>query len=117
MSGYAALETRLIGCLAINRNGVSATLPSSRITGAQNAVNFLRSAGDVDVTSRLPDVCAPTLVWHARDDMRADESTSRPKGEAVFTFTWAILFVPLALNAYRATRTSYGAAAPGPRRT
>jgi len=46
-------------------------------TRAQNAVKLLRAAGEVDVTSRLADVRAPTLVLHSRDDMRVPFNAGR----------------------------------------
>jgi pimeloyl-ACP methyl ester carboxylesterase/DNA-binding SARP family transcriptional activator len=46
-------------------------------TRAQNAVKLLRAAGEVDVTSRLADVRAPTLVLHARDDVRVPFNNGR----------------------------------------
>jgi len=46
-------------------------------TRAQNAVKLLKAAGEVDVTSRLACVRAPTLVLHARDDMRVPFNAGR----------------------------------------
>jgi pimeloyl-ACP methyl ester carboxylesterase len=39
-------------------------------TSPKNAANLLRAVGEVDITDRLADVRAPTLVLHARHDMR-----------------------------------------------
>jgi len=39
-------------------------------TTAENAVKLLRAAGEVEVEDRLREVRAPTLVMHARHDMR-----------------------------------------------
>ena len=49
-------------------------------------------------------------------EILADGSINWATGEALFTLTWAILYIPLGLIAYRVIRRSYGAAAPGLRR-
>ena len=46
-------------------------------TTPKNAAKLLRALGDVDVTARLADVRAPTLVMHARDDMRVPFNAGR----------------------------------------
>jgi len=46
-------------------------------TTPKNAARLLRALGDVDLTARLADVRAPTLVLHARDDMRVPFNAGR----------------------------------------
>src|SRR5690606_32243400 len=46
-------------------------------TSPENAVRLLRACGDVDVRHRLPEVRVPTLVVHARHDMRVPYSSGR----------------------------------------
>ena len=46
-------------------------------TTARNAVKLLRANGDVDMTDRLKEVRAPTLVLHARHDMRVPFDSGR----------------------------------------
>jgi pimeloyl-ACP methyl ester carboxylesterase len=46
-------------------------------TTARNAVRLLRANGDVDMTDRLKEVRAPTLVLHARHDMRIPFDSGR----------------------------------------
>jgi pimeloyl-ACP methyl ester carboxylesterase len=46
-------------------------------TSPENAAKILLSCGEVDVTDLLPQVKAPTLVIHARGDMRVPFSSGR----------------------------------------
>lgn len=46
-------------------------------TSPENAVRLLRACGDVDVRHRLTQVTVPTLVIHARNDMRVPYSSGR----------------------------------------
>lgn len=46
-------------------------------TTPKNAANLLRAVGDVDITDRLADVRVPTLVLHARHDMRIPFNAGR----------------------------------------
>jgi pimeloyl-ACP methyl ester carboxylesterase len=41
-----------------------------KATSPENAVRYLNAVAEIDVTSLLPQVKAPTLVMHARDDVR-----------------------------------------------
>jgi class 3 adenylate cyclase/pimeloyl-ACP methyl ester carboxylesterase len=41
-----------------------------KATSPENAVRYLQAVAEIDVTSQLPQVKAPTLVLHARDDVR-----------------------------------------------
>ncbi len=42
-----------------------------RATSPENAVRYMEATGEIDVTQLLPQVRAPTLVLHARDDVVA----------------------------------------------
>jgi pimeloyl-ACP methyl ester carboxylesterase len=46
-------------------------------TSPKNAANLLRAVGDVDVSDRLAEVRAPTLVLHVRNDMRVPFNAGR----------------------------------------
>ncbi len=46
-------------------------------TTPRNAASLIRALGEVDVTSRLAEVRAPTLVLHARNDMRVPFNSGR----------------------------------------
>jgi pimeloyl-ACP methyl ester carboxylesterase len=48
-----------------------------RTTSAGNAVRFLETFAEIDVTGEAPKVCCPTLVVHARDDHRVPASAAR----------------------------------------
>lgn len=41
-----------------------------KATSPENAVRYLKAVAEIDITSLLPQVKAPTLVLHARDDVR-----------------------------------------------
>ena len=43
----------------------------------------MQAAGDVDVTDLLPQVNAPTLVMHARDDARVPYESGRKMAAAI----------------------------------
>jgi DNA-binding SARP family transcriptional activator/pimeloyl-ACP methyl ester carboxylesterase len=46
-------------------------------TTPRNAANLLRATGNVDITDRLADIHMPTLVLHARNDMRIPFNAGR----------------------------------------
>jgi DNA-binding SARP family transcriptional activator/pimeloyl-ACP methyl ester carboxylesterase len=46
-------------------------------TTPRNAVKLLRAIGDIDITARLPGIRIPTLVLHARHDMRIPFNAGR----------------------------------------
>ncbi len=48
-----------------------------KTTSPENAADLLSALGDVDVTDRLQEVQAPTLVIHARGDLRVPLSAGR----------------------------------------
>jgi DNA-binding SARP family transcriptional activator/pimeloyl-ACP methyl ester carboxylesterase len=48
-----------------------------RTTSPENAVRFLETFADIDVTAEAPQVRCPTLIVHARDDHRVPSSAAR----------------------------------------
>ena len=48
-----------------------------RTTSPENAVRFLDTFADIDVTAEAPEVRCPTLIVHARDDHRVPASAAR----------------------------------------
>jgi len=54
-----------------------------RTTSPENAARFLDAFGDIDVRARLGEVRAPTLVMHARGDMRIGFETGRDLAAAI----------------------------------
>ena len=48
-----------------------------RTTSPENAVRFLETFADIDVTGEAPKVRCPTLIVHARDDHRVPASAAR----------------------------------------
>jgi DNA-binding SARP family transcriptional activator/pimeloyl-ACP methyl ester carboxylesterase len=48
-----------------------------RTTSPENAVRFLETFADIDVTAEAPQVRCPTLILHARDDHRVPSSAAR----------------------------------------
>ena len=48
-----------------------------RTTSPENAVRFLETFADIDVTAEAPEVRCPTLIVHARDDHRVPSSAAR----------------------------------------
>jgi DNA-binding SARP family transcriptional activator/pimeloyl-ACP methyl ester carboxylesterase len=48
-----------------------------RTTSPENAVRFLETFADIDVTTEAPQVRCPTLILHARDDHRVPSSAAR----------------------------------------
>ena len=48
-----------------------------RTTSPENAVRFLETFADIDVTGEAPKVRCPTLIVHARDDHRVPSSAAR----------------------------------------
>ncbi|MDA8110001.1 MAG: alpha/beta hydrolase [Betaproteobacteria bacterium] len=54
-----------------------------RATSPESAVRFMRAIAEIDVTELLPPVKAPTLVLHARDDVRVPFESGRRIAAAI----------------------------------
>jgi pimeloyl-ACP methyl ester carboxylesterase len=48
-----------------------------RTTSARNAVRFLETFAEIDVTALAPQVRCPTLVLHSRGDLRVPQAAAR----------------------------------------